>query len=102
MARRCDKEIRKVRMGEIGWVIKRHTEIYATEEGFDIGFEGLVAKILAEFVERQGNPREQGWVAISGEVRLGCVFMVADDTTTAPAIDAGGALRPGQKHWPVF
>lgn len=76
-------KIREIETGDIGWVTKRHGELYAANEGFDIRFEALVAKIMSEFVENRQTPEENGWIACSNGLRLGCVFVVADDTLTA-------------------
>lgn len=76
-------KIREIGTGDIGWVVKRHGEIYAEKEGFDISFEALVAKIMSEFIESRQTPRDNGWIADSEGLRLGCIFVVADDDTTA-------------------
>lgn len=55
------------------WVVLEHQRHYEQGEGFDTRFSPLVAGILSEFVDRN-DPREQGWVARDGVVRLGCVF----------------------------
>lgn len=75
--------IREFKSGDLGWVIKRHGELYAANAGFDITFEALVAQIMYEFIEKGGQPKENGWIAESNGLRLGCVFMVADDSSTA-------------------
>lgn len=75
--------IREIGTGDPGWVIKRHGELYAAQEGFDLSFEALVAQIVAEFVQTAQAPREKGWVAVSGDVRLGSVFVVAEDANVA-------------------
>lgn len=76
-------EIREIGTGDVGWVIKRHGELYAANEDFDISFEALVAKIMSEFIEKRQTPKEKGWIANSNGLRLGCVFVVADDDSTA-------------------
>ena len=76
-------EIREIGPGDVGWVIKRHGELYAASEGFDISFEALVAKIMSEFIEKRQTQMEKGWIANSQDLRLGCVFVVADDASTA-------------------
>lgn len=75
--------IRDLHSGDIGWIIKRHGEIYSAEEAFDMTFETLVAKIVAEFMQDRRQPQENGWIAESDGLRLGCVFVVADDQHVA-------------------
>jgi DNA-binding MarR family transcriptional regulator/N-acetylglutamate synthase-like GNAT family acetyltransferase len=75
--------IRKIETGDIGWIVKRHGELYASDEGFDINMEALTAKILTGFVERNDRPAEMGWIAHSEHMRLGCVFTMADSKSTA-------------------
>ncbi len=73
--------LRAHRPGDIGWVIARHAELYADEYGWDIGFESMVARIAADFIDRFDADREACWIAEcsngSGPAqRLGCVFVV--------------------------
>lgn len=83
--------IRALRPGDVGWVLERHGALYAEEEGYDQGFEAVVVRILAEFLER-GDPRERGWIAVRGcgasEERLGCIFVMAE-----PEVQATCRLR---------
>lgn len=69
--------------GDLGWVVQRHGALYGAREGYDLRFEALVAHILSDFVTRDAAPREQGWILQAGATRLGCVFVVAEDNTTA-------------------
>jgi GNAT superfamily N-acetyltransferase len=68
--------------GDLGWVVERHGALYHAEYGFDHTFEALVARIVAEFMERD-DPRERAWIAdVAGEP-AGCVFCVRETDTTA-------------------
>jgi len=61
--------------GDFGWVVQRHGVLYATEYGWDITFEGLVARIVADYVAA-GEERGGAWIAeVDGEP-AGCVFCV--------------------------
>lgn len=76
--------LRPHRPGDIGWVIQRHGEIYAQEYGWNIEFEALVAEIAAEFCRKFDPAREHCWIAQDNTgQRLGCIFLVAKDLTTA-------------------
>jgi len=71
------------RPGDLGWVVQAHGEQYAAEFGWDTSFEALVARIVADFAGDHDPRREAAWVAeVDGE-RVGCVFCVAADGTTA-------------------
>lgn len=71
------------RPGDLGWVVARHGEIYAAEFGWDTTFEALVARIVADYAEKQDPQREAAWIAeVDGE-RAGCVFCVRKDERTA-------------------
>ena len=62
--------------GDLGWVVERHGARYAQEYGWNEEFEGLVAKIVAGYVEKRDPAREAAWIAeVDGE-RVGCVFCV--------------------------
>jgi GNAT superfamily N-acetyltransferase len=80
--------------GDLGWVVLAHGEVYAAEFGWDLSFEGLVARIVADFA--QASPSLGGragdgaggwpgaaWIAELDGRRVGCVFCVPKDEVTA-------------------
>ncbi len=69
--------------GDLGWVVARHGALYAAEYGWDARFEGMVARIVADFAAAADQRRQAAWIAeVDGEP-VGCVFCVAEDETTA-------------------
>jgi GNAT superfamily N-acetyltransferase len=67
------------RPGDLGWVVMAHGEVYATEYGWDAGFERLVARIVADFADRHVDDRAAAWIAELEGARIGCVFCVPGD-----------------------
>ncbi len=66
--------------GDLGWVVERHGARYAAEYGWNVDFEVLVARIVADFGAHRQGGTEAAWIAeIDGE-RVGCVFCTASDT----------------------
>ncbi|HET6290695.1 MAG TPA: helix-turn-helix domain-containing GNAT family N-acetyltransferase [Amycolatopsis sp.] len=76
--------LRPPRPGDFGWVVHRHGALYSREYGWDERFEALVARVVAEYVDRRGDPRQAGWIAELDRERVGSVFcMPAEDGITA-------------------
>lgn len=69
-------EIRDLATGDAGWVLMRHGELYAADEGYDLQFEAVVAGILAGFIENRVVGRERAFIAWRGGKRVGSVFCV--------------------------
>ena len=69
--------------GDLGWVVQAHGEIYAREFGWDASFEALVARIVADFGAQHDPAREAAWIAELDGDRVGCVFCVTENDTTA-------------------
>ena len=77
------------RPGDLGWVVLAHGEMYAEEYGFDERFEGLVARIVADYAAGHDAERENAWIAeVDGE-RAGCVFCVDGGDGTAVVVPSG-------------
>jgi DNA-binding MarR family transcriptional regulator/GNAT superfamily N-acetyltransferase len=75
--------LRTHRPGDIGWVIQRHGELYAREYDWNCEFEALVAEIAAKFLRDFDPARERCWITERDGIRLGCIFLVACNRTTA-------------------
>lgn len=94
--------IREVgRPGDLGWVVMAHGEFYAREFGWSGEFDALVARIVADFADRQPDERERAWIAEADGRRVGCIFCVRKDESTAqlrillvdPAVRGAGIGR---------
>jgi len=82
-ARAAEFELREPRVGELGWVISRHGEIYSESYGWDVSFEELVAGVVGEFAVDHDPKRERAWIADVGDRPAGSIFCVAKDDETA-------------------
>ncbi|WP_328446927.1 bifunctional helix-turn-helix transcriptional regulator/GNAT family N-acetyltransferase [Amycolatopsis sp. NBC_00438] len=64
--------LRPPRPGDLGWVVQRHGALYAREYGFDTRFEGLVARIVADFAVHD-DARQAFWIAELDGERAGSI-----------------------------
>lgn len=75
--------LRELRPGDMGWVVGRHGAIYHEEYGWDMDFEGLVARIVADYQSDRDPDRERAWIAELDGARAGCIFCCEKDPKTA-------------------
>jgi GNAT superfamily N-acetyltransferase len=72
--------LRPPHAGDLGWIVERHGALYAKEYGWNVTFEGLVARVVADFVMHFDPRRERCWIAeregTSGPERIGSVLVV--------------------------
>ncbi len=73
--------IRDLKVGDIGWITHRQALLYAEEYGWDVTYEGLVAKILSDFVARFDSRRDAAWIAECGGAVVGSIFLVRASPT---------------------
>jgi hypothetical protein len=62
------------RPGDLGWVVQAHGEVYAAEFGWDVSFEALVARIVADHAADHDPAREAAWIAEIGDRRVGQTY----------------------------
>ena len=75
--------LRRFEPSDCQWLVARHQDLYARDEGFDDSFGPLVAEILQNFCEAHDPQCERGWIAHRGAERRGSVFCVRQIDTTA-------------------
>ncbi|TYO63428.1 MarR family transcriptional regulator [Bradyrhizobium hipponense] len=68
--------LRDPRPGDMGWVVQSHGALYASEYGFNSGFEALVAEIVAKYMTSYDASRERCWIADIEGRPVGSVFLV--------------------------
>ncbi len=62
--------------GDMGWVIRRQTQLYAQEHGWNGSFESMLAEIAGKFVANYDPRRERCWIAERNGEIVGSVFLV--------------------------
>jgi GNAT superfamily N-acetyltransferase len=67
--------------GDIGWIVKRHGEIYAEEFGWNIELEAMAARAIGGFVESFDPSGECCWIAELNGERVGYVMLVRESDT---------------------
>jgi DNA-binding MarR family transcriptional regulator/GNAT superfamily N-acetyltransferase len=65
--------------GDLGWIVQRNAALYAAEYDFNADYEGLVARIVADFAEDHDPHLERVWIAELDGRPVGCVMCVRDD-----------------------
>lgn len=75
--------LRPPHSGDFGWMIQKNGEIYAREYAWNEEYEGLVAKIVAEFIFNFDARWERCWIAEKDGENIGAVFIVKADENVA-------------------
>lgn len=75
--------IRPFTAQDTDWLVEQHGTLYAQAEGFDHTFGPLVASILDGFNAQHDPTCERGWIAELDGQRLGSIFCVRHDASTA-------------------
>ncbi|MDT9701779.1 helix-turn-helix domain-containing GNAT family N-acetyltransferase [Streptomyces sp. P17] len=78
----ADVLLREPGPGDLGWIVQRNAALYASEFGWNTDYEGLVARIVADFAEDHDPHLERVWIAELDGRPVGCVMCVRDE---APA-----------------
>jgi DNA-binding MarR family transcriptional regulator/GNAT superfamily N-acetyltransferase len=78
-AGRGEITLRDPKPGDFGWIVERHAILYREEYGWREKFEGVCARIVADFIEHFDPKLEKCWIAEMAGQRVGCVMLVKDD-----------------------
>ena len=68
--------LRPHRPGDMGWIVYRQAVLYAQEYGWNWEYEALIARIVANFLEKFEPSREYCWLAERDGAVVGSVFVV--------------------------
>jgi DNA-binding MarR family transcriptional regulator/GNAT superfamily N-acetyltransferase len=68
--------LRPHRVGDMGWIVYRESLGYAEQYGWNHEFEGLVARIVHEFIANFDTERERCWIAEIDGQNVGHIFLV--------------------------
>jgi DNA-binding MarR family transcriptional regulator/N-acetylglutamate synthase-like GNAT family acetyltransferase len=68
--------------GDMGWIIRRQTQLYAGEYGWDGTFEAMLADIAGKFVAKFNPRTDNCWIAERNGEIAGSVFLVRASKTT--------------------
>lgn len=75
-ARNAPYILRPHRPGDMGWVVHRQAVLYAQEYGWNEEYEGLIARIVSDFIDTFDATREYCWIAERDGEIVGSVFVV--------------------------
>ena len=70
--------LRPPHAGDYGWIVQIHGALYAREYGWGAPFEALVARVVADYVEKFDPKYERCWIAERRGEKIGCVFVQKD------------------------
>jgi DNA-binding MarR family transcriptional regulator/GNAT superfamily N-acetyltransferase len=68
--------LRPHRPGDMGWIVSRQAVLYAQEYGWNEEYEALIARIVADFIDKFDPKREYCWIAERDGDIVGSVFVV--------------------------
>jgi DNA-binding MarR family transcriptional regulator/GNAT superfamily N-acetyltransferase len=70
--------LRPPELGDLGWIVARHGELYAQEYDRDPRFEAMVARIVADYAQQHDPATEAVWIAEVDGQPVGSIACMAD------------------------
>ena len=64
--------------GDLGWVVQRHGVLFTAEYGWGPGFEALIARVVADYIDATGLPGHAAWIAELDGDRAGSILCVRE------------------------
>ena len=74
-----DMSLRRLKPGDVGWIIHRQAVLYHEEYRWDWTYEALASRILGDFVAGFDPAKEDGWVAERAGAIAGSIFLMKSD-----------------------
>ncbi|CAH2806724.1 MAG: Histone acetyltransferase HPA2 and related acetyltransferases [uncultured Paraburkholderia sp.] len=75
--------LRQPRAGKCGWLVHRQAQWFGAHLSWDQSFEGLLARVVADYAQRNDSIREMCWVADQEGMVVGSVCIVGVSTIVA-------------------
>lgn len=71
--------LRDPEIGDFGWIVQRHGELYWQEYQWGWPFEGVCAQIVADFINKFDPKKDRCWIAEMDGENVGTVMLVKDE-----------------------
>ena len=75
--------LRTPQAGEYGWLVHRQALLFAHEHQWDQSFEGLLARVIADFTQHHDPLRETCWIAEQNGTIVGSALVIGVSATVA-------------------
>lgn len=80
--KRAPFTLRPHQPGDMGWIIRRQTQLYGSEYGWDGSFEAMLAEIAGTFIAKFNPKTDNCWIAERNGEIAGSAFLVHASKTT--------------------
>jgi GNAT superfamily N-acetyltransferase len=76
-------EIREAELGDHGWVLERHAYLFEHPDVWGDSFLSLIARLIADYLEKHDPEREAAWIAELDGERVGSIYCVRREEEVA-------------------